>query len=384
MSHSSNHSRIFRSFCILFLLSLQAIASSAGAADTVTYTNMTLKGPISVYVVRIPRSDRALEIESIHSAGKAIGLATVSEQLKMVATGNVVAAVNGDFYVREGGFAGDPRGLQIVNGELISAPVGSTSFWIDADNEPHIELTKSEFQITWPNGTKSPFGLNAKCEPNQLQLYTSTLGTLPAGDVGREIVLAPAPGQRSAALHPGREYTMKVVAVRAATNAAIEPGTCVLLVGPSAAKTAPTVQPGAQIKISTATTPRLHGVKSAISGGPTIVKAGKAQRFDKPAAESYQYSSMIEKHPRSALGWNQREYFWVEVDGRQKDSVGMTLNELGAFMVDLGCDEAMNLDGGGSSTLWFEGAVRNHPCDGYERPVANSLALVRKAASPKK
>jgi exopolysaccharide biosynthesis protein len=44
----------------------------------------------------------------------------------------------------------------------------------------------------------------------------------------------------------------------------------------------------------------------------------------------------------------------------------------------------MNLDGGGSSTLWFEGAVRNHPCDGYERPVANSLALVRKAAPPKK
>jgi exopolysaccharide biosynthesis protein len=93
---------------------------------------------------------------------------------------------------------------------------------------------------------------------------------------------------------------------------------------------------------------------------------------------------MVEKHPRSALGWNKDSYFWVEVDGRQKESVGMTLNELAAFMVELGCEEAMNLDGGGSSTLWFEGSVRNHPCDGYERPVANSLALVRKAAAPRK
>jgi hypothetical protein len=376
----------FRSSWSLFLMLLcvQANASSANIGNAVTYTNVTLKGPISVNIVAISRTDRGSEIESIHSAGKAIGLAPVSEQVHLVLAGTVVAAVNGDFYVREGPFAGDPRGLQIVNGELISAPTGSASFWIDADNDPHIETTKSEFQVIWPDGTKSPFGLNGKCEPNQLQIYTSALGSLPAGDIGREIVLAPATGQKSAALRAGREYAMKVVAVRAATNAPIAPETLVLLLGRSAAKTAPTVQPGAQVKVSTATAPTLRGVKSAISGGPALVIAGKAQRFDKVESESFQYSSMVEKHPRSALGWNKDSYFWVEVDGRQKESVGMTLNELAAFMVELGCEEAMNLDGGGSSTLWFEGSVRNHPCDGYERPVANSLALVRKAAAPRK
>ena len=91
---------------------------------------------------------------------------------------------------------------------------------------------------------------------------------------------------------------------------------------------------------------------------------------------------MLERHPRTAFGWNKQWYFLVQVDGRQRDlSVGMTLDELSAWLVKLGCEEALNLDGGGSSSLWFEGRVRNSPCDGYERNIANSLLVVRKTAS---
>jgi hypothetical protein len=373
-----NTARIFAGITLL-VGSLVLNAAAAG----ITYTNFTLKGPISVHMVKIPRSDRSLEIESMHSDGKAIGLAPLSDQLKSIHSGNVVAAINGDFYVREGPFAGDPRGLQIVNGELFSAPIGSSSFWIDAAGEPHIGLTQSEFRITWPNGATSPFGLNARCDIDQLQLYTPAIGSASRGNFGREIVLSPVQSGANATLHPGREYSLKVVEIRAATNTAIAPGTFVLLVGPRAMKSLPAIQPRAIVKISTATAPNLHGVKNAISGGPMLVVAGKRQRIDKPAGDSFQYSSMLEKHPRSALGWNEEEYFWIEVDGRQRDSVGMTLGELAAFMAELGCDNAMNLDGGGSATLWYDGSVRNHPCDGSERPLANSLALVRKPAPSK-
>ena len=58
----------------------------------------------------------------------------------------------------------------------------------------------------------------------------------------------------------------------------------------------------------------------------------------------------------------------------------MTLDELASYLVKLGCVEALNLDGGGSSTLWFDGSVRNSPCDGYERPIANSLVVVQQPA----
>jgi hypothetical protein len=56
----------------------------------------------------------------------------------------------------------------------------------------------------------------------------------------------------------------------------------------------------------------------------------------------------------------------------------MTVQELSGFLVKLGCTEAINLDGGGSSCLWFDGKIRNHPCDGRERLVANSLIVLEK------
>jgi hypothetical protein len=358
------------------------LKAGAFAEDGVTFSNITLKGPISVNILRIPRSDRTLEIHSIHSDGRAIGLGTVSEQLKLIEGPKPVAAVNGDFYVREGPFAGDPRGLQIMNGELLSAPIKSSSFWLDASGEPHIALAESGFRVSLPTGWNSPFGLNGKCEPGQVQLYTPSLGATPRGPGGREIVLVPQ-GDTNAPLRPGRDYVMKVAAIRGSTDTIIESGSFVLMLGSAIAKSAPAIQPGASVTISTATVPSLRGVKTAISGGPTLVIGGKRQRFDTAAGDAYQYSSMLEKHPRSALGWNRQTYFWVEVDGRQKESVGMTLSELAAFMVDLGCEEAMNLDGGGSATIWFEGSVRNKPCDGAERSIANSLALVRKTTARK-
>jgi exopolysaccharide biosynthesis protein len=88
---------------------------------------------------------------------------------------------------------------------------------------------------------------------------------------------------------------------------------------------------------------------------------------------------MREDHPRAAIGWNEKYFYLVEVDGRQKHlSVGMTLDDLAKWLMKLGCTEAMNFDGGGSATLWFDGQVRNSPCDRMEREIANCLVIVRK------
>jgi exopolysaccharide biosynthesis protein len=71
----------------------------------------------------------------------------------------------------------------------------------------------------------------------------------------------------------------------------------------------------------------------------------------------------------------------VEVDGRQpRLSVGMTYGELAAYMVKLGCQEAMNLDGGGSATFWVYGQVMNSPSEGRDRGMANGLVLIQKDA----
>ena len=94
-----------------------------------------------------------------------------------------------------------------------------------------------------------------------------------------------------------------------------------------------------------------------------------------------------ELHPRTAIGYsrNGRYLFLVVVDGRQPFySEGITLEELAALLRSLGAQYAMNLDGGGSSTLVVEGEdgeprVLNAPIDNYipgrERPVANHLGI---------
>jgi exopolysaccharide biosynthesis protein len=144
------------------------------------------------------------------------------------------------------------------------------------------------------------------------------------------------------------------------------------------------VKPGSVLQLSTACAPRLTGVQAALSGGPALVLEGRRQKVRASIDDAYELSSMLERHPRTAFGWNERCFFLVVVDGRQRDlSLGMTLDELSAYMLKLGCNVALNLDGGGSSTLWFDGEVRNEPCDGYERAVANGLLVEFRKRGPR-
>jgi exopolysaccharide biosynthesis protein len=104
------------------------------------------------------------------------------------------------------------------------------------------------------------------------------------------------------------------------------------------------------------------------------VHLGKEQTW--PAARG---TNQPPRHPRTALGFNSRYLLLVEVDGRQKElSMGMSFAELARLMKSLGCTEAMNLDGGGSSTFWLDGKVMNSPSDKHERSLANGIFVVRK------
>ena len=160
----------------------------------------------------------------------------------------------------------------------------------------------------------------------------------------------------------------------------------VLSIAPRLFPDVPDVQPGAILEISTRTTPDLTGVSAAIGGGPAIIQNGKpfSVRTAPPeAGRNYSERSKYERHPRSAIGWSSTHVYLVTVDGRQPGlSVGMKLAELGEFMKkELGCTDAMNLDGGKSAQLWFKGQLVNNAQVG-EDPIANSLLVIRKASAP--
>ena len=81
-------------------------------------------------------------------------------------------------------------------------------------------------------------------------------------------------------------------------------------------------------------------------------------------------------HPRTAFGVDvEKNVYLVVVDGRQKASIGITLYDLARFMQFLGCKEAINLGGGGCSTLYCNGLVLNQPSQGYERTVSEALCF---------
>src|SRR6185503_4876877 len=96
-----------------------------------------------------------LALQSVLARGTVLGLSPISEQAASVpaSLGLPVAAVNGDFYQRENSsYAGDPRGLQIVNGEVVSAPGEQAAFWLDGDGQPHATNVTSRFRLTMPGG----------------------------------------------------------------------------------------------------------------------------------------------------------------------------------------------------------------------------------------
>lgn len=354
----------------------QAVPSGA------SYTNLhVITVPWSIHVVRWERHRAEFILHSVHAGGTALGLDRLSRQIAQLDPqwGPAIAGINGDFYQREDTFAGDPRGCQIVEGELISAPGGNACFWVDALGEPHASEVSSQLQAVWEDGSSLPLGLNEDRKTMGIVLYTAAIGASTPSVSGQELVLERAGNGPWLPLRMGKAYSAKVREVRSGGGSPLSPSTLVLSIKPSLVQKIPPTKVGTELTLSLTSLPALQGVRTAIGGGPVLVRGGKRQRIASTSFGDYQHSSMMERHPRSAIGWNATHYFLVEVDGRQDElSVGMTLSELSDYLFKLGCTDAMNLDGGGSATLWFNGKVRNSPCDRRERDIANGLVVTRR------
>lgn len=349
-----------------------ATPNPARAERSFGYTHDTVPGmPWSIHIFRLARTDHDFEFCTTLGNGDTLGLTTVSEQIRHIPTdwGEPVAAVNGDLYNNHENYRGDPRDLQISQGEVVSAPTSHTSFWIDAAGNPHATNVNSAFRVIWPDGTTTPVGLNEERSHDAAVLYTRAVGASTRTRDGLEIVLERRTNALWLPLRVGQHYVARVHEVRPSGDSSLNSTTLVLSLGPALAQRMPKVQPGEQVQILTETVPDLSGARVAIGGGPMLVRDEKALHW----------GGIQVRHPRSAVGWNRDQFFLVEVDGRQNQlSVGMTFSEFAEYLRKLGCEQAMNLDGGGSATLWVMGNVMNSPSEGQERPGANSLVVVRK------
>ena len=99
------------------------------------------------------------------------------------------------------------------------------------------------------------------------------------------------------------------------------------------------------------------GAYQVLAFGPSLVENGEATISEDDSAEL-----IVTKNPRTAIGVVEKgHYLFVVCDGRTTESVGLTLYDLAYFMRSLGAQTAYNLDGGGSSTMVFNGEIINKP-----------------------
>ena len=337
---------------------LSAVLNPNAARGMIYFNDVERKVPWSMHVIKISRARKDLELHSLLGRGTCLGMALVSEQVKRLppAWGRPVAAVNGDLYNEHGDYPGDPEGLQILHGELVSGPSPTHAcFWLDPEGNPHRGDVRSRFQVTWPDGSSTPFGLNEARTKNAAVLFTAVVGLTTRTHDGLDLVLERDGDGPWLPLQVGRTYSARVRETNPEGNSPLTTRTMVLSLGPELLKRLPKTDAGAVLSISTATSPELAGTQTAIGGGPTLVVDGQAR----------EWTGVRLRHPRTAIGWNNDSLFLVVVDGRQlRLSVGMTFLELADYLVQLGCQEAIGLDGGGSATCWAYGNVMNSPSQG--------------------
>ncbi len=116
------------------------------------------------------------------------------------------------------------------------------------------------------------------------------------------------------------------------------------------------------------------GAWQVLSFGPALVNNGEIT-----VSASSEVSQSKSSNPRTAIGQvSALHYIVIVSDGRTSESAGLSLLELAQLFADRGCTVAYNLDGGGSSTMWFNGRIVNNPTDGRtygERSVSDIVYI---------
>jgi hypothetical protein len=106
-----------------------------------------------------------------------------------------------------------------------------------------------------------------------------------------------------------------------------------------------------------------------VRDGRPLVREGEDPEGFSAGAEQFDSDITVGRYPRAALGAAPGRLLAVACDGRDPGDAGLTLAELAAALIELGAETAINLDGGGSTSLVCAGRLRNRPRAGVDRPI---------------
>lgn len=269
-----------------------------------------------------------------------------------------LAAVNGTFF--DGNYR--PLGMLVMDGLLVSEPLlNRTVLGVLEDGGLIMDQVQAMVEAQTPLGNILIHGLNRPPQEGEVILYNHPYGLQMSQEEmmgfviqGGRITKETSPGE----VLPGEGF---ILAGRGSggllLRSMLEVGTLIYL------------------DISYQPSYWNSGLLHAIGGGPRLVQDG--EKFITAVSEHFRPDVVKGRAPRTALGITDRgNLLIVTVSGRSQFSIGMTLDELAELMMDLGAVDAMNLDGGGSTTMILRQRVFNLPSSGEERRVSNALLVV--------
>ena len=297
--------------------------------------------------------------------------------------------INADFFNTSGttgrgvSIIGTPVGATVVDGEIYRARNNAAlykNFIVDKEGGVYVNPFVFGGTLTTPSGATAQLGgvntYSSECN-NKIVIYTDRYyGSTDQTNSGTELVARLAEGETFESASP---YKMVVESdTCTAGDMTIPSGKYVIRGRGSAATVINTLLVGDTITISPTWTFGDVSVdpQQVISGNPKILADGVVLDTESERGDASQL------HPRSAVGYSDggtKVYFLV-VDGRSLISDGVRTTVLADIMRYAGCTDAMNVDGGGSSTLYTSAlGIRNKPSDGTERADGNGLFVVSSA-----
>ncbi len=286
---------------------------------------------------------------------------------RIVDNNDAIAGVNGTYFA----YSGRPLGALIVNQEMISFSLyDRTAFFLDMNNRPYIDNIDVASFFTVENGSRFKItGINQPRGSSEIIMYTRSWGPKTrANNQGVELVV-----ENSA-----------LTKINIANSEIPEDGYVLSVRGPmiepllDAAKLGSIIN--SRIKILPFST-FPQNIRHLVAGGPRLLKKGKI--YVSKHAEKFKRDIARGRAARTAIGITKdNEILLVTVNGPkrgkkngQQNSIGATLEELAALMLSLGAVEAMNLDGGSSSTMVIDGKVVNSPTSNFQRRVSNAILI---------
>ena len=277
---------------------------------------------------------------------------------RIVSREGAYGGVNGGYF----SLLGPPLGMLVIEGEWVKGPLWNRAvLGISKDGQYAIAQTDWAGRVEFEGFGFLPLEtLNeGHGTSDSVAAYTRRWGDTVSGALGRTRLVVNKAGLVTMVLINGED-------------AAVPESGFIVSGSGTRAETLKKIPQGTRITLHPDTNPNWPGLLNAVGGGPILVAEGKLCVNGK--AERFRADITQSCRPRTAVGLAANG----DVILLAIQNPGVTLTELANILLKLGARDAMNLDGGGSTTMVVNGKVLNAPSDGSERAVSNALLVVKR------